>query len=194
MKLRIIFYMTAISLLLSWAGSFYARHYVNPHAAVRDAYVKGDFVGTLARVRPLAESGDVAAIKILAHMYMTGKGTPQNYKEAAKWYVRCARANDTVCQSNAALLYYKGSGMPQNYIEAMSWLLVLEKKYFVDGHDLSKIRHTIKSLRRKMKPQDFKNAQEASLVFLKEFPPVVNVVRKSTVAVSGVQRGVGGPS
>ena len=54
-------------------------------------------------------------------MYDLGKGVPQNYKEAAKWYRLAAEQGDAKAQYNLGVMYHKGQGVPQNYKEAAKW-------------------------------------------------------------------------
>ena len=51
-----------------------------------DAYNAGDYATALQEWRPLAEQGHVTAQFSLGVMYLNGKGVPQDYSEAVKWY------------------------------------------------------------------------------------------------------------
>ena len=50
------------------------------------AFQRGDFTAALREWRPLAEQGNAAAQSNLGMMYVQGKGVPQDFKEAIKWY------------------------------------------------------------------------------------------------------------
>lgn len=50
------------------------------------AYNRGDFATALKEFRPLAEQGEAGAQTILGAMYENGKGVPEYYVEAVKWY------------------------------------------------------------------------------------------------------------
>ncbi len=57
-----------------------------------DAYDRGDYDTALKELRPLAEQGHAKAQSNLGGMYALGKGVPQDYTEAVKWF-RLAAAN-----------------------------------------------------------------------------------------------------
>ena len=71
------------------------------------------------RVR--AERGDVKAEEKLASLYYHGRGVPQDYTEAIRWYRRAAEQGDAAGQLNLGLMYYHGTGVPQDYGEAVRW-------------------------------------------------------------------------
>ena len=50
------------------------------------AYRRGDFKTAYQLIKPEAEKGDDVAQFTLGYMYDEGKGVPQDYAEAAKWY------------------------------------------------------------------------------------------------------------
>ena len=58
------------------------------------AYSRGDYATALRELRPLAEQGDVGAQLFLATMYEDGKGVPQDYIQAYKWYALTAVRGD----------------------------------------------------------------------------------------------------
>ena len=54
------------------------------------AYRRGDYATALRIWRSLADQGDANAQYNLGLMYQKGKGVPQDYKEAVKWYMLAA--------------------------------------------------------------------------------------------------------
>ena len=54
-------------------------------------------------------------------MYAEGKGVPQDYQEAVKWYRLAAAQGYAPAEYSLALAYEKGQGVGQNYLEAMKW-------------------------------------------------------------------------
>ena len=54
-------------------------------------------------------------------MYEQGKGVPQDYQEAVKWYRLAAAQKNTPAQYSLGLAYEKGQGVPQDYQEAVKW-------------------------------------------------------------------------
>ena len=89
---------------------------------------KGDLAAALKILKPLAEQGHKGAQSTVGWMYEEGdKGVPQDYKEAAKWYLR---ASDEVNGSTWAKLgeyYEKGQGVPRDYVEAHKWFTLSGK-------------------------------------------------------------------
>ena len=51
-----------------------------------DAYQAGDYATAMQEFRPLAEQGNTILQTVVGDMYRKGKGVPQNYAEAIKWY------------------------------------------------------------------------------------------------------------
>ena len=51
-------------------------------------------------------------------MYENGRGVPQDYAEAVKWYRMAAEQGTPNAQGSLGMMYYKGQGVPQNYAEA----------------------------------------------------------------------------
>lgn len=86
------------------------------------AYNREDFNAAATIFRPLALAGDARAQSYLGYMYSTGRGVPQDYAEAAYWYIRAANQGETTAQYMLGLLYDKGAGVQQDYIKAHMWL------------------------------------------------------------------------
>jgi TPR repeat protein len=58
------------------------------------AYKSGDYATALREWEPLAEQGYGNVQSSLVWMYKNGKGVPQNYKTAVKWYTLAAKQGD----------------------------------------------------------------------------------------------------
>jgi hypothetical protein len=71
------------------------------------------------RVR--AEQGDAKAEANLGNMYSHGRGVPQDYAEALRWYRKAAEQGDANGQDGLGSMYYYGHGLPQDYAEALRW-------------------------------------------------------------------------
>jgi TPR repeat protein len=54
-------------------------------------------------------------------MYVNGRGVPQNYAEAARWFRRAADQGHDMAQHNLGVIYDFAQGVPQNYAEAARW-------------------------------------------------------------------------
>jgi TPR repeat protein len=68
-----------------------------------------------------AEKGDAVAQTELGLMYRDGKGAPQDYGEAVKWYRKAAEQDNAQGQSKLGGMYARGWGVPQDYVEGVKW-------------------------------------------------------------------------
>ncbi len=66
-------------------------------------------------VRVLAEQGNASAQCFLGNAYFEGKGVPQNYVEAVKWWDKASKQGYAHAQSMLANAYHKGIGVPKDY-------------------------------------------------------------------------------
>jgi len=93
------------------------------------AYERGDYATAFRLMKPYAEKGDAKAQHNLGVMYDYGRGVPQNYTEAMKWYRRAAEQGLPEAQVNLGVLYYDGRGVPQDYVLAHMWLSLAASRY-----------------------------------------------------------------
>jgi uncharacterized protein len=75
-------------------------------------------------MKRLAEQGHADAQYDLGLMYQTGRGVPENYVEAVKWYRLSAEQGFAFAQLNLGLLYTGGDGVPENYLISYVWISV----------------------------------------------------------------------
>jgi TPR repeat protein len=68
-----------------------------------------------------AEQGDVRAQDHLASMYYYGRGVPQDYTEAVRWYRKAAEQGDVTAQQNLGYMFYSGQGVQQDDTQAVAW-------------------------------------------------------------------------
>ena len=54
-------------------------------------------------------------------MYYRGEGIPQDYREAAKWFVFSAEQGNAGAQYDLGVIHYEGEGTPQDYKKAHMW-------------------------------------------------------------------------
>ena len=54
-------------------------------------------------------------------MHDNGRGVPQDFQQAVKWYTKAAEQGDASAQSNLGLSYFNGQGVPQDYKQAVTW-------------------------------------------------------------------------
>ena len=69
--------------------------------------------------KALAERGFAVAQFNLASMYYKGEGTPQDYKEALRWYRASAEQGNAHAQNNLGNMYDEGKGTPLDDKEAV---------------------------------------------------------------------------
>ena len=58
-----------------------------------------------------AEMGHVPAQALMGMLYAVGKGTAQNFAEAAKWWQKAAAAGHGLAATNASMLFRGGAGV-----------------------------------------------------------------------------------
>ena len=87
-------------------------------------------------------------------MYHQGRGVPQDYAEAVKWYHKAAERGLAEAQANLGILYAKGRGVPQDYVYAYMWLSLSAAKGDKDG---TKARDLVAKL---MPPAQIAEAQK----------------------------------
>jgi len=75
-----------------------------------------------ASVIRLAEEGNIDAQAQLGWMFLTGRGVPQDFYKAAKWYYLAAVQGHREAQFQLGLLYNKGHGVPRDYLLSYLWL------------------------------------------------------------------------
>jgi hypothetical protein len=97
-----------------------------------EAYGRGDYATALAEWQPLAEHGNTLAQLNLGYMYHYGRGVPQNYTEAVKWYRRAAEQGYGLAQYNLGILYYQGRGVARNYVHAHMWFNLASATGLID--------------------------------------------------------------
>ena len=86
------------------------------------AYARGDYVGAVNGLTPLALRDNAAAQAFLGFMYENGFGVPQAYSAAADLYIQSAIRGNPFAQCMLGLMYDKGHGVPQDFILAYKWL------------------------------------------------------------------------
>jgi hypothetical protein len=86
------------------------------------AYEAGDHKAAYGAWLPLAERGDVAAMRNIGHLYRWGQGVEKDINQAIHWYRMAAEKGFSRAQANLAAIYLQGDeGIPVNYEEAHKW-------------------------------------------------------------------------
>lgn len=87
----------------------------------RAAYIQGEYQDAYAILKPLADSGDAEAQKMMGIMYDYGHGVTADPEQAMQWYIRSAEQGQTAVQYQVGAKYFKGENIAQNYAEAAKW-------------------------------------------------------------------------
>jgi TPR repeat protein len=75
----------------------------------------------LALSRTRAEQGDVPAELQLASMCYYGRGVPQDYTEAVRWYRKAADQGDAKAEAALGYMYYSGQGVGRDETQSGLW-------------------------------------------------------------------------
>ena len=86
------------------------------------AYEKGDYATALKEWEPLAKAGGSAAQFNLGLLYYDGKGVPQDFAEAARWFLKSADHGYVSAERNLGNMYAVGKGVKLDYVQAYKWL------------------------------------------------------------------------
>lgn len=99
-----------------------------------------------AKVIRAAKRGDVRAQAVLGWMYQNGRGVPQDYFLAAKWYQSAATQGHGGAQFELGLLHNKGQGVTQDYVLAYMWLNLSASQAVGEDRDFKvRIRDSVAS-------------------------------------------------
>jgi TPR repeat protein len=91
---RWAFFNSLLAVLYLLGTSSFAA--ANPFDDASAAYERGDYVQGIKLFRQLAAQGHQWAQRRLGLIYAEGKGVPQDYQEAVKWY-RCQESKLKNC-------------------------------------------------------------------------------------------------
>lgn len=87
----------------------------------RNALENGDYSTALIELQPLADQNYAEAQVLLGEMYLTGRGTPQDDRQAVAWYRKAAGQGYAPAQHNLGFSYFNGRGVPQDDQQAVEW-------------------------------------------------------------------------
>ncbi len=77
---------------------------------------------SIEELLPLVQGEDTDTQYTLGSMYHDGKGGPQDFTQAFKWYKRAAEQGNADAQYCLGMMYDEGKGVPQDYQEALKWI------------------------------------------------------------------------
>ena len=98
------------------------------------AYRRGDDTVALQLLRPLAEQGDKNAEVVLGLLYEAGRGVPQSFSEAAKWYRLAAEQGHLNGQFQLGSLHERGLGVLKDPLEAYKWYRLAALQGLADAY------------------------------------------------------------
>lgn len=86
-------------------------------------------INFLKALKVLAEEGAAAAQHNLGVTYFKGRGVPQDYVEAMKWFRKAAEQSYAEAQFNVGVMYENGQGAPQDYVKAHQWFSLAAARF-----------------------------------------------------------------
>ena len=89
--------------LLAAAHEFDARH-----VGALDLIARGEFGAAAMRLQPMASRGHAPSQRSLAHLWSTGRATPDDPKQELAWITAAANVGDTAALQRLAWLYDEG--------------------------------------------------------------------------------------
>ncbi len=99
-----------------------------------------------AAIATRAARGNAVAEFRLGWLYLNGRGVPQDYHLAAKWFYDAAVAGQGDAQYQLGMLYNKGKGVPRDYVLAYMWLnLSASQAVGADGDFKARMRDAVAS-------------------------------------------------
>jgi TPR repeat protein len=124
LKLRLLAGLAAIAVAFAVPGAVSAKPKKDPELeAARQAYDASDFAEALRRLKPLAETGNLAAQFLMGEMYFFGLGVPHNDEMAIRWYTGPAKAGNGEAAYRLGYLAATGQGERYNPTVAAHWWL-----------------------------------------------------------------------
>jgi TPR repeat protein len=132
-------------------------------ARANAAYARGDYIGTVRMLTPLALRGNANAQAFLGFMYENGYGAPQAFDAAVDLYIDAAIRGSPFGQGMLGLMYDKGHGVRRDVVLAYKWLNLAaaraprrERDYFL------RLRNAVAS---KMSPAQIHEGQRLALIW-----------------------------
>jgi TPR repeat protein len=101
-----------------------------------------------------ASEGNLIAQYDLGVRYATGRGVPQDYAQAVKWFRLSADQGFSFAQYNLAVMYANGRGVPQDYAQAVKWYRLAADQ----GHTSAQYNLAFKYDKGEGVPQDYAQA------------------------------------
>lgn len=94
------------------------------------AYNNKNYSVAYREILPLAKAGNMEAEHLLGLMYYTGRGVPQDYKQAMLWHRKAAMQGKADAQYVVGAMFYTGNAVIQDHKQAVIWF----RKAAEQGH------------------------------------------------------------
>ena len=98
-------------------------------------------------------------------MYGTGRGVPQDFVEAARWFRLAAEQGSAIAQYNLGDMYGNGEGVPEDIVLAYMWYNLAA----VQGHD--RAQRNKDTAEQQMTREQIAEAQRLSREWIEVHPP-----------------------
>ena len=105
-----------------------------------------------------AEQGNPLAQFNLGLMYYDGRGTAQDFSEAAKWWRLAAEQGYAEALHNLGRMYGKGQGVSRDFVEAHKWFDLAFSRH-PPGKKRGNSAHDRDLIAKQMTPADISKAQ-----------------------------------
>ena len=83
--------------------------------------INSDAARAVGACRRQADRGDAVAQTALGKMYADGRGVPQDFTLAQRWFQLAATQGNADAEYDFGLMYANGDGVAQDYAEAVRW-------------------------------------------------------------------------
>lgn len=83
---------------------------------------RSDYVTVMSILESRVYTEDPKAQNYMGYMYLNGRGVPQNFDEAFKWFNASAQQGFGLGEYNLGRLYLSGKGVASDKKEALKWL------------------------------------------------------------------------
>ena len=90
-------------------------------ATAAKAYDAHDYATAFTIWEPMAEGGSAPAQFNLALLFYDGRGVPQDFERAARWFEKAADRGYTAAQRNLGELYFIGKGVKRDFVHSYKW-------------------------------------------------------------------------
>jgi TPR repeat protein len=103
--------------------------------------INNDPARTVAACRRQADRGDLVAQVALGKIYADGRGVPQDFTVAQRWFRSAAVKGNADAEYDLGLIYASGNGVAQDYAEAARWYRLAADRGQADAQNSLGVRY-----------------------------------------------------